>query len=78
MMLISEVKMSNTNVIISPEMEKLINQVSKDNNISREHAFKRAFALLKISEEQKRKGNMLGIIKEINGNLEVVGKIEGL
>ena len=59
-------------------MEKLINQVSKDNNISREHTFNRALALLKISEEQKKKGNMLGIIKEINGGLEVVGKIEGL
>ncbi len=70
--------MSNTKVIISPEMEKLINQVSKDNNISREHTFNRALALLKISEEQKKKGNMLGIIKEINGGLEVVGKIEGL
>lgn len=70
--------MSNTKVIISPEMEKLINQVSKDNNISREHTFNRALALLKISEEQKKKGNMLGIIKEINGSLEVVGKIEGL
>lgn len=70
--------MSNTKVIISPEMEKLINQVSKDNNISREHAFNRALALLKISEEQKKKGNMLGIIKEINGGLEVIGKIEGL
>lgn len=70
--------MSDTNVIISPEMEKLINQVSKDNNISREHAFKRALALLNVSEDQKKKGNMLGIIKEINGNLEVVGKIEGL
>lgn len=78
MMLISEVEMSNTNVIISPEMEKLINKVSRDNNISREHVFKRALALLKISEEQKKKGNMLGIIKEINGDLEVVGKIEGL
>lgn len=77
-MLISEVEMSNTNVIISPEMEKLINKVSKDNNISREHVFKRALAFLKISEEQKKKGNMLGIIKEINGDLEVVGKIEGL
>ncbi|EPP7233569.1 hypothetical protein ACTOJ1_000474 [Shigella flexneri] len=70
--------MSNRNVMISPEMEKLINQVSKNNNISREHAFKRALALLKISEEQKKKGNMLGIIKEINGDLEIVGKIEGL
>lgn len=70
--------MSNTKVIISPEMEKLINQVSKDNNISREHTFNRALALLKISEEQKKKGNMLGVIKEINGGLEVVGKIEGL
>ena len=70
--------MSNTKVIISPEMEKLINQVSKDNNISREHTFNRALALLKISEEQKKKGKMLGIIKEINGGLEVVGKIEGL
>lgn len=70
--------MSNTKVIISPEMEKLINQVSKDNNISREHTFNRALALLKISEEQKKKGNMLGIIKEINGGLEVIGKIEGL
>ena len=70
--------MSNTKVIISPEMEKLINQVSKDNNISREHTFNRALALLKISEEQKKKGNMLGIIKEENGSLKVVGKIEGL
>lgn len=70
--------MSNTNVIISPEMEELINQVSKNNNISREHVFKRAFALLKVSEDQKRKGNMLGIIKEENGSLKVVGKIEGL
>lgn len=70
--------MSNTNVLISAEIEKLINQVSKDNNISRERAFQRAFALLKISEEQKKKGNMLGIIKEVDGKSKVVGKIEGL
>lgn len=65
-------------IVLSEEMTKLIEGVSRDNNISRESAIKTAFALLKISQDAKDKGMSIGVIKEDNGVLEVVSVIRGL
>lgn len=70
--------MARISVTISPEMDELIEKVSRTHNISKANAIRRAFALLQISEEQLAKGRELGIIKEDSDGLKAVGKIIGL
>ncbi|EPT6931467.1 hypothetical protein ACVRUG_000998 [Cronobacter malonaticus] len=70
--------MARISVTISPEMDELIDRVSRTHRISKASAVRRAFALLQISEEQMEKGRELGIIKEEGDELKAVGKIIGL
>lgn len=64
---------------LSSEMESLLIRSSIDNNTSIDKMFLRALGLLRISEEQKKEGNTLGIIQEDkDGTLRVVAKIQGL
>ncbi|ENZ0175284.1 MULTISPECIES: ribbon-helix-helix protein, CopG family [Morganellaceae] len=72
--------MNRMSVNLSPEMEKLIDETAKKEGISKADVVRKAFALLQVSESEKKKGRSLGIISdEHNGNeMRVVGKIIGL
>ena len=71
--------MSRVSVNLSPEMEALINETSKRDGIPKAEVIIKAFALLKISENEKMKGRTLGVISEDdNHEIKVIGKIIGL
>ena len=71
--------MSRMSVNLSPEMEALINETSKRDGIPKAEVIRKAFALLKISENEKMKGRTLGVISEDdNHEMKVIGKIIGL
>lgn len=72
--------MNRMSVNLSPEMESLIEQTAKRDGITKAEVIRKAFALLQVSENEKKKGNSLGIISEDRANHEmrVVGKIIGL
>jgi len=67
-------------VTLSEEMTALIREVSMKENISQEAVIVRAFALLKLSEDAKLKGQSLGVIEQIGfpEEYQVVSKIIGL
>lgn len=56
--------MSKQEVLLSHEMNELLEWVSKNRGITKEQALKNAFALLQVSEEQRLKGNTLAVIQE--------------
>lgn len=71
--------MSRMSVNLSPEMEALIEETAKKDGISKGEVIRKAFALLKISESEKKKGNALGVIAEdSHKEMKVVGRIVGL
>lgn len=71
--------MSRMSVNLSSEMEQLIETTAKCDGISKAEVIRRAFALLQISEEEKKKGRALGVIAEDSHHeMKVVGKIVGL
>lgn len=63
-------------IVLSDEMIKLIENTSRSNNISRETAITRAFALLKISNDAKSNGMSLGVIEEGENGSRVVSIIK--
>lgn len=72
--------MNRMSVNLSPEMESLIEETAKADNISKAEVIRKAFALLQISESEKKKGRSIGIISEdlSSHEMKVVGKIIGL
>ena len=72
--------MNRMSVNLSPEMESLIEETSRREGITKAEVIRKAFALLKISETEKKKGRSIGIIDEdkVNHEMRVVGKIVGL
>ena len=71
--------MSRMSVNLSPEMEALLDSISQKDGIPKAEVVRKAFALLQISETEKRKGRELGIIKEDSQHeMRVVGKIVGI
>ncbi|HEK0966003.1 TPA: ribbon-helix-helix protein, CopG family [Proteus mirabilis] len=72
--------MNRMSVNLSPEMEKLIDETAKKEGISKADVVRKAFALLQVSETEKKKGRSLGIITEEQNSheMKVVGKIIGL
>lgn len=72
--------MSRMSVNLSPEMEKLIEETALSEDISKGDVIRRAFALLKVAESEKKRGRFLAVAREneCTHNIEVVGKILGL
>lgn len=71
--------MNRMSVNLSPEMELLIEETSKREGITKAEVIRKAFALLQISESEKKRGRSIGVISEdSNHEMKVVGKIIGL
>ena len=71
--------MNRMSVNLSPDMESLIDETSKKDGITKAELIRKAFALLQISENEKKKGRSLGVITEDqNHDMRVIGKIIGL
>ena len=54
--------MNRISVNLSPEMEALINETSCSDGITKAEVIRKAFALLQLSETEKKKGRTLRVI----------------
>lgn len=56
--------MPRLTVDLSKEVDDELNRIAKENHISKADAMRRAFALLAVANDEKKKGKSLGIISE--------------
>ena len=64
---------------LSDDIVEKLNTFAKKNNIKKNEAMRRAFALLSYVSEEKEKGHKLALVKEDeNHNLKIVTKIVGI
>lgn len=64
---------------LSDEVDRRLNEIAIDRNISKADAMRRAFALLSFAVEEEKQGNYVGIVKpSANGKQEVVKEVTGL
>ncbi|MGG7671026.1 ribbon-helix-helix protein, CopG family [Pseudomonas sp. WC2] len=71
--------MSRMSVNLSPEMERLVDETAESEGITKSEVIRRAFALLKVAESEKKKGRFLAVAKENQAHdIEVIGRILGL
>jgi predicted transcriptional regulator len=71
--------MSRFTIDLSDEIDGKLTQIAKANGITKAEAMRRAFALLSVAEETKAiPGQSLGIVKQMDGHLEAVGRIVGV
>lgn len=68
-------------VDLSSEIDSKLTEIAKRNGITKAEAMRRAFALLAVADEEKRKGGgfSLGIVREnAQHELVAVGRVVGL
>ena len=72
--------MPRLTVDLSPEIDNRLTQIAQQQHISKAEAMRRAFALLAVADDEKRKGNSLGIVRESEEDheLEALGRIVGV
>lgn len=72
--------MTRLTVDLSDEIDNKLTEIAKRNGITKAEAMRRAFALLAIADQEKRKkGFSLGIVREREDHtLEAVGRLVGV
>ena len=63
---------------LSNEIDERLTAIADTNHISKAEVMRKAFALLAVADEEKKKGRSLGIISEDkNHQMQVVAKVIG-
>lgn len=73
--------MSRLTLDLSQEIDEKLTEIAKRNGITKAEAMRRAFALLAVADQEKRKGKgfSLGIVRENEDHqLEAVGRVVGI
>jgi predicted transcriptional regulator len=73
--------MTRLTLDLSSEIDEKLTDIAKRNGITKAEAMRRAFALLAIADQEKRKnkGFSLGIVRETEDHtLEAVGRVVGV
>lgn len=70
--------MSRMSVNLSVEMEELIEETAKAQGISKGEVIRKAFALFKLAESEKKKGRTLALVDQDDPTLRVIAKIIGV
>jgi len=65
---------------LSTEIDIRLTAIAKKEGISKAEAMRRAFSLLAIADDEKAKGNSLGIVREDTEKheLKALGRVVGL
>lgn len=65
---------------LSTEIDQRLTEIARKEGISKAEAMRRAFALLAVAEQEKLKGNCIGIVREnpSDHRLEVLGRVVGI
>ena len=64
--------MSKLNVSMSKEMEEVLEKAQREFGITKEQAFKRAFALLKVYTEEKSQNHTFRVYDENDKLIKIV------
>lgn len=71
--------MARLSLDLSPDVHRQLEQIAKENTITKAEAMRRAFALLVIAESEKKKNNYIGIVREGQDHkLEAIGRVVGI
>lgn len=72
--------MPRLTIDLSQEIDDRLTAIAHKEGISKAEAMRKAFALLSVAEQEKTKGNSLGIVRESEDNqeLKALGRIVGL
>ena len=72
--------MPRLTVDLSKEIDSRLTAIAQKEGISKAEAMRRAFALLSVAEQEKAKGNSLGIVREDleKHELIAIGRIVGV
>ncbi|PID43984.1 MAG: hypothetical protein CSA52_03425 [Gammaproteobacteria bacterium] len=72
--------MPRLTVDLSKDINTRLTEIAKKEGITKAEAMRKAFALLSIAEQEKAKGNSLGIVRENKENheLQAIGRVVGI
>lgn len=72
--------MSRFTVDLSPEINNRLTEIARREGITKAEAMRRAFALLSVAEQEKSKGNSLGIVREDpdKRELKAIARVVGI
>jgi hypothetical protein len=74
-----EVPMPRMTVELPTDINDLITRIASEQGIAKTEVVRRAFAILKVAEEEKANGGMLGMVRKASdGKLEAVARIIGI
>jgi hypothetical protein len=66
-------------VDLPADINDLITRIAGEQGIAKTEVVRRAFAILKVAEEQRASGGMLGMVRNAEGGkLEAVARIIGI
>lgn len=72
--------MSRLTIDLSKEISDRLTEIARKEGITKAEAMRRAFALLSVAEQEKAKGNSLGIVREDPNShtLQAIGRVVGV
>ena len=70
--------MARMTVDLPEDINNLITSIASEQGIPKTEVVRRAFAILKVAQEERSKGGMLGMVRRADdGKLEAVARIVG-
>jgi predicted transcriptional regulator len=71
--------MPRMSVELPDDINELITRIAQEQGVSKTEVIRRAFAVLKVAEEEKANGGMLGMVRRTDdGKLEAVARLIGV
>jgi predicted transcriptional regulator len=63
---------------LSNEIDEKLTAIARQSCISKAEVMRRAFALMAVAQEEKEKGNSLGIVRSSGDGLQAIARVVGL
>jgi predicted transcriptional regulator len=63
---------------LSAEIDEKLSSIAKQSNTTKADVMRRAFALMALAQDEKSRGNSLGIVRDDGGALKAIGRVVGL
>ena len=63
---------------LSAEIDEKLSSIAKQSNTTKADVMRRAFALMALAQDEKSRGNSLGIVRDDGGGLKAIGRVVGL
>lgn len=71
--------MARMTLDLTPELENRLADIASRSGITKAEAMRRAFALLSVADDEKRKGNTLAVVREgPNHEMIIAARLVGI